>query len=251
MARARCRSNPRRPTTGGRSAGTAGCVSISALAIAGHAALVGEVVEVRDLAALVEHEARAGRGARHAAVHRSRLHHEIVVGPVEGVGTSVLSHEPTESPSMSPATTRSSPGIGSPPPYSHCNSGLSGICASRPGNLAGSARRGATAQKVDELRARPADARQLEAPLQHRQVGIEPLARRAACRAPGRPRARTRSTCMLLGLRLLHQRLQVGAVLGVVARRRSATSANSARSSSVNLPAQARASTSATSPPRE
>ena len=48
-------------------------------------ALVGEVVEMRDLAALVEHEARAV-GTRDAAVHRAGLHHQVVVGPVERVG---------------------------------------------------------------------------------------------------------------------------------------------------------------------
>ena len=55
-----------------------------------HRALVAEVAEVRDLAALVEQEARAaaarGLGARRAAVHRARLHHQVVVGPVERVG---------------------------------------------------------------------------------------------------------------------------------------------------------------------
>ncbi len=55
-----------------------------------HRALVAEVVEVRDLAALVEQEARAaavrGLRPRRAAVHRARLHDQVVVGPVEGVG---------------------------------------------------------------------------------------------------------------------------------------------------------------------
>ena len=61
-------------------------------------ALVGEVVEVRDLAAPIQQEAGTGaagpvrgpiargRGARRPAVHRAGLHHQVVVGPVEGVG---------------------------------------------------------------------------------------------------------------------------------------------------------------------
>ena len=46
---------------------------------------VGEIAEVRDLARLVEEE-RRGALARHAAVHRPRLHDEVVVGPEERVG---------------------------------------------------------------------------------------------------------------------------------------------------------------------
>ena len=45
---------------------------------------------------------------------------------------------------MSPASTRSWPGIGSPPALSHCTTGLSGVIASSPGSSFGSLRRCAT-----------------------------------------------------------------------------------------------------------
>ena len=47
--------------------------------------LVGEVAEVADLAALVEAEAGA-LAARRAAIHRAGLHHQVVIGPEEGIG---------------------------------------------------------------------------------------------------------------------------------------------------------------------
>src|SRR5262249_4915183 len=52
----------------------------------GSSALVAEVVEVRDPAALVEKKGRAA-DARHAAIHRARLAAGVVVGPLVSVGT--------------------------------------------------------------------------------------------------------------------------------------------------------------------
>jgi hypothetical protein len=50
-----------------------------------HRERVAEVVKVRGLAAAVQHEAGAA-AARRAAVHGPRLHDDVVVGPVVGVG---------------------------------------------------------------------------------------------------------------------------------------------------------------------
>ena len=114
-----------------------------------HRALVGEVVEVRDLAALVEQEARAaavrGLGARRAAVHRARLHDEVVVGPVERVGEQRLDpradrvafHVAGDRRAARPGSSRSRRSAMRSP-------GWSGVIASRPGISVGSARRRAT-----------------------------------------------------------------------------------------------------------
>ncbi len=147
-------------------------------------ALVREVVEVGDLAALVEQEAGAGR-ARRAAVHRARLHDDVVVGPVEGVGEQRLQ----------PAADRIALQVAG----DHAQ--LAGdrlVDAVQPlheravrdhrGQPGQDGRIGAPAcdlgQEVQQL-GQHRQAGEFERPLQHRQVGVQPLRReqRAARRA--------------------------------------------------------------------
>ena len=79
-------STTRRPTTAARSCGSpGGRVCVQRVHDRLGRALVREVVEMGNLAALIEQECRSA-SARRAAVHGSRLHDEIVVGPVERVG---------------------------------------------------------------------------------------------------------------------------------------------------------------------
>ena len=115
---------------------------------------------------------------------------------------------------MSPAMTRSSPGTVSAARLSQATTGLVGHHRLEPGQLAGL---GAPArdlvQEVDHLR-RHRDARQLEAPVEDRQVRVEPLRReqRAARRTAD---AHDALAADALRLRFLDQRAQVAAVLGV------------------------------------
>ena len=151
-------------------------------------ALVGEVVEVRDLAALVEQEASRCRRARgRAAVHRARLHDEVVVGPVEGVGEQRL-HPRADRVALAcrRRSTRSSPAIGVGRP--RAASARAGCRASAPRGPAARPARRAAARPRRGSRPAPATTGmlgELERPLEDRQVGVEPLRReqRAARRA--------------------------------------------------------------------
>ena len=181
--------------SGPMAAKSAGAASSSALAIALHGAVVGEVVEVRDLRrrgrAGSARRCRRARLARRAAVHRARLHDEVVVGPVEGVGQQRLDpradrvalHVAGDHAQLARESSRLCR-------CSQVTTALSGIIASMPGSSAGSARRRATSCRKSTSCGADRDARQLQPPLQHRQVGVEALrreqraARRAGRRAP-------------------------------------------------------------------
>ena len=156
-------------------------------------AVVAEVVEVRNLATLVEHEART-RCARCAAVHRARLHDQVVVGPVERVG-----HQ-----RLQPRRDRVALDVAG----DHAQLARNRfVDCMQPANqrTVGNLRREAWnqlygvgaalrhfGQEFDE-RGRDRDAGQLECPLEHRQVGIEPLEASSVPRA-GHPTRTMRST---------------------------------------------------------
>ena len=149
-----------------------------------HGALVGKVVEVRGLAALVQHEARAA-GARAAAVHAARLHDDVVVGPVVGVGQQRLQPAADAVALQVAGDHAQVTGDGFFIAVEPVHQRRVGDHAGQAGQLLGV---GAAArhlrQKVHHRR-HHRHAGELDRPLQHRQVGVEPLAgqQRAAGRA--------------------------------------------------------------------
>ena len=170
-------SGPIDAKSGGRS-----CVS--ALTIASAVRSLREVVEVRDLAAVIEHEGGACR-ARRAAVHRARLHHEIVVGPVERVGQQCL--QPRRDRIALDVAGDDAQIAGNrfvyrvQPPHQRAVGNLRREARNLFG--VGAALRD-LAEELHELR-RDRHAGELQRPLEHRQVGVEPLRgeQRAARRA--------------------------------------------------------------------
>ena len=115
---------------------------------------------------------------------------------------------------MSPATTRSSLAIGSMravDPGDHRAVGSHRLEAGQLARIGAPARD--LVQEVDHLR-HDRDVGQLEAPVEDREIGVEPLRReqRAARRAADADDA---LDAQALGLRLLDQRAQVGAMVGV------------------------------------
>ncbi len=198
--RASPRPSPCPPTRAARSCGSRAARRRSApstIALGG--ALVAEVVEVRDLAALVEHERRARsraacRRTSTASARRDRCRSSRTRRRAASSATTS-----TESPSRSPATTRRSPAIG-------CVALVQPLHERAVGHLRGEAgdrrrdRRASRdlAEEVDELRQRPG-RRQLERPLEDREVGVEPLRgeQRAARRDTRRARCARPGSCVL------------------------------------------------------
>ena len=174
---------------------------------------------MRDLAAAVEQEggaAAAARGlrARRAAVHRARLHDEVVVGPVEGVGQQRLDpgadriafHVAGDDAQFAGNDVGRGvePGDERAGRHHGLEAGQLGGVGAPPRHLV---------EEVDELR-RHRHRGQLEAPLQHREIGVEALARqqRAARRAGDADDA---LDAQALRLRLLEKRAQDAALVGV------------------------------------
>ena len=142
-------------------------------------ARVAEVGEVGDAAALVEHEAGrrvpAGRRPRRAAVHGPGLHHQVVVGPVEGVGQQGLDpgHDRIAlDVAGDHAQLAGQGGVGAVQPLHQRAVGRHGFEAGqqrRVGALAGH-----RADEVQQSR-RHRDGRQLQRPLEHRHISVQPL----------------------------------------------------------------------------
>ena len=181
----------------------------------GHGALVGEVVEVRDLGAAVEQEARRRalrrRRARRAAVHRAGLHHQVVVGPVEGIGQQRLDPRADRVAFHVAGDHAQVAGDGLGAAVEPGDDGAPGHHRLDAGQLArvGAAQRHLV-QKIDELR-RDREPGELQPPLQHREVGVEALGgqQRAARRAR---HAHHALDLQALLLRHRDERLQFGAV---------------------------------------
>ena len=136
-----------------------------------HGAVVGKVVEVRDLAAAVEQETRTGSrcagGTWRAAVHRTRLHDEVVVGPVEGVGQQRL-HPCADRVALQVACHHAQVawdrlGV-AVQPFDHRAVRHHGLDAGQLGRVSPAPRN--LMQKLDELR-RHRHPRQCQPPLQH------------------------------------------------------------------------------------
>ena len=175
---------------------------------------VDEVVEVRDRAPAVEEETRLG-GARAAAVHRAGLDHEVVVGPVEGVGQQGL--EPrAQGVALEVARHHAQlPGqrvLGTVQPLHEGTVGQHRLQARQCGGVEALA--GHVVEELDQRR-QHRDARQLEQPLEHRQIRVEPLGgEQGAARRAGH--AHHALDPQLLGGGKLDQLLELGAVRGIV-----------------------------------
>jgi hypothetical protein len=129
---------------------------------------------VRDAAALIQQEGRVGL-ARGPAVHRARLDHQIVVGPVERVGQQRLDPGPDrvalDVARDDPELTRNRVAVGGEP-----------LQQRAVGDLRREARQhagiGPNPGDLVEKRDQPThhrNAGQVHAPLEDRQIGIEPL----------------------------------------------------------------------------
>ena len=152
-------------------------------------ARVAEIGKVRDFAALVEQETGCGLVARRfawrAAVHRACLHHQVVVGPVEGVGQQGLDpgHDRVALDVAGHHAQLAGQGLVDAVQPLHQRA------VGRHGFQAGQQRRvGALAgHGTDEVqqRRRHRNGRQLQRPLEHRDVGVQPPGgqQRAARRA--------------------------------------------------------------------
>ena len=149
-----------------------------------HGAFIGKVVEVRGLAALVQQEAGTAH-ARAAAVHAARLHDDVVVGPVVGVGQQRLQPAADAVALQVAGHHAQVAGNGLLNAVEPVHQRRVGDHAGQAGQLGGV---GAAARDFGEKvhqRRHHGHAGKFNRPLQHRQVGVQPLAgqQRAARRA--------------------------------------------------------------------